>query len=69
MKRSEREYLGLGPKHYNVKSEREEWEEHGCHNNEEWHRYLKQLFEKDLYSDEKDGCFVGVLQSKKSNED
>lgn len=69
MKRSERIFLGIEPKKYNVKTEREEWADAGCHNNEEWHLHLKRLFERDLYSDEKDGCYVGVLQKKKDEDD
>ena len=45
--------------------EKEDWALHGCSNNEEWHRYLKELFERDLYSDLVDGCYIGVLPDTK----
>ena len=68
MKRSEREFLEGPPKYRAFKTEAEEWAEHGCHNNEEWHIYLKSLFERDLYSDEVDGCYVGVIPEKKNTQ-
>lgn len=62
MKRSQRVLLGIErPSAYKGLSEKEDWALHGCHNNEEWHIYLKSLFERDLYSDLVDGCYVGVL--------
>lgn len=69
MKRSEREFLGLGPKRYNCKTEIEEWKDAGCHNNEEWHLHLKRLFERDLYADLVDGCYIGVIRKKKESDE
>ena len=65
MKRSERELLGIEKKSYTVVPEKEDWAAHGCSNNEEWHNYLKSLFERDLYSDVVDGICVGVLPDTK----
>lgn len=61
MKNSQRKLLGEPAAYRPFKAEAEEWRDHGCHNNEEWHRYLKELFERDLNSDIVDGCYVGVL--------
>ena len=49
----------------NFVPEKEDWALHGCSNNEEWHCYLKSLFERDLYSDLVDGVYVGVLPDTK----
>lgn len=65
MKRSQRVLLGIPRPSSNIVPEKEDWALHGCSNNEEWHRYLKELFERDLYSDEVDGCYVGVLPETK----
>lgn len=65
MKRSEREFLKIDKLSYTVIPENEDWAKHGCSNNEEWHIYLKRLFERDLYSDLVDGCYVGVLPETK----
>ena len=65
MKRSKREFLNEPPPYRPFKTEREEWADHGCHNNEEWHTYLKALFERDLYADIVGDCYIGVLRTKK----
>lgn len=65
MKRSQRELLGIPRPSSNIVPEKEDWALHGCNNNEEWHRYLKELFERDLYSDLVDGCYIGVLPDTK----
>lgn len=68
MKRSERLLLDEPVSYRPFKTELEDWAEHGCHNNEEWHVYLKSLFERDLYSDVIGDCYVGVIQKEKKKQ-
>lgn len=69
MKRSERAFLDEPTPYRAFKTEAEEWADFNCHNNEEWRRHLKELFERDLYSDVVGDCYVGVLRVKKQPDD
>ena len=71
MKRSEREFLKDPAPYRPFKTEQEEWADFNIHSKEEWRRHLKELFERDLYADLVDGCYIGTVikRNKKQPED
>ena len=44
-------------------TEKEEWDNHGCSNNQEWREFLNKCMWNEYTPDIKNGCYIGTHES------